>query len=235
MPFSSFLCRPCRLLLFFPFILLVLVPALRTELVAAGLASGRKNHAGPAEFLLVRDTLKMYVVRHLERPAREFLDILENSLVRNRILVPDKILLPHVHCHGLNHPVARLVLGHAGDDLDHILDVASVVSRHQRLLGHGDYIGRSSEILLGRHRKGGIHIQIKSCDELHMVPQLVPVVGLLAQMRIEYLHDRHHGADLLVALVPVGNLLDMFYHLLDVPPVLGHYQLLSVRVVIHCS
>lgn len=96
----------------------------------------------------------MDVGRHLQRPSRKLLYIIEYSLVRHRILVPYQILLPHIYGHGLYHPVAGLVLWHCRDYLYHILDIAAVMRCHQRLLGHRHNIRRSREFLPGRNGIG---------------------------------------------------------------------------------
>ena len=58
------------------------------------------------------------------------------------------------------------------------------------------------------------------------------IVVLAVNLGVEGLHDLDYGPGLLAALVPVGNLLELLYHLEHVPAVFRHSELFSLRVVV---
>ena len=66
---SPFLYCFFPLLLFFPFILLVLIAALRTELIASRLIACRQNHSWTTELLFIGNTFQMNVLRYFQRSS----------------------------------------------------------------------------------------------------------------------------------------------------------------------
>ena len=72
----------------------------------------------------------------VKSPADDLLDILEDGLVRHTVLVPDKILLPHVNGQGANHRSLCLPVRACGYQVDNPFDVPSVMSSLYRLFLH---------------------------------------------------------------------------------------------------
>ena len=76
--------------------------------------------------------------------------------------------------------------------------------------------------------KWGIHIKLEPAHDHQVVPQLVLVIGLAAQLGEHVGHVLHDGERATSALGAVFNRQAVVNHLLDVAAVLGQHQFLEL-------
>ena len=92
--------------------------------------------------------------------------------------------------------------------------------------------GLDGQLLARRTRIGRIDIELKIRHNKEMIPQLVGVVGRIAQQGKEVTHHGNHGTRLAVTLVAIFDQQERIDHLVDVAPVLGQVQLASCVIIV---
>lgn len=84
-----------------------------------------------------------------------------------------------------------------------------------------------------RYRVRAVNIQLEIADEEKVIPQLMTEVLYVLEVRVQETHQLYHYVGLLLPFVFVFDRHQVFHHLLDMPAILPHAQVVSRCIVFH--
>ena len=128
--------------------------------------------------------------------------------------------------------IAFLALGHRLQLLKQLFEQLAIVTKAHAFLGEGDGLGLLLKFLGGCHIEGPVDIQLLVAHQVEMIPQRLFEVGIVVELRHLRLHHTDDFLGTVLALGLVCQTDSVIHHLLNLPTVFRHQELLTMGVVV---
>ena len=159
----------------------------------------------------------------------------EYGFVADGVLVPAEVLHLHKGREIAEQIFPGLGIFHTAYQFDKRSRALAVVGGLHRSLLEGNRLRPGVHTLLLRLRIRGIHIEFEIGNDLEVVPELLFIIVLEMDLRIQQFHHLDHGTGLLISLVPVLDGLEIGHHFLHISSVFREFQGPAAGVVLETA
>lgn len=156
-----------------------------------------------------------------------------DGIVMNLLFVPVVVCQFHIVGNGISEAKFLLGIFFLQCFVDDNLKVFAKMRELGIALGIMERFGLGFEGFSCRNGIWRIHIQLKVGNQEQVIPELMPEIFHVFEVRVQKAHQLNHGVGISLSCLPIFNGKQVFNHLLNMAAIFTHHQEIPRRVILH--